>query len=304
MSIVKDNKPTELIKRIDEFFGFYDPFKASDILMKEVMKNDLTLYPRFKKEVLDKIDLKGKNTFQYDAMYHWYSFYLSDPRKGQYFTPDSICSLLSSLVGENKNMKESIRSASRKLIEEVDVDKKDLGTLRYLSEECLFYSSPLTCVTKLEDIARKYKYPFGELDIRLPLRIHDMTCGVGSLIVDTWYDNVSDFYPGNFHFTEIIAIVMDISEHVIPFLLFNLAYRGIQSIVMHGDALTAETFNVYKVIPRLKEYDKLLPYGEIYKIDISKESKLRELNSHLGVELKYYKEGCADYVKNYSKRFK
>ena len=69
----------------------------------------------------------------------------------------------------------------------------------------------------------------------------DICCGVGGLTIKRYVDN-----PNQKFYCE------ELSDRAIPFLLFNLAIRNIEGIVKHGDSLTRQ----FKEIYRLKKGDK------------------------------------------------
>lgn len=66
----------------------------------------------------------------------------------------------------------------------------------------------------------------------------DICAGSGGLTVGVWNHN-----PHAFFYCE------EYSAHVLPLLLFNLAIRNMNAIVVHGDSLTRETFAAYRLEP-------------------------------------------------------
>lgn len=64
----------------------------------------------------------------------------------------------------------------------------------------------------------------------------DLCAGTGALTIQKWNTN------HNIHF---VCVEFDIN--VIPFLIFNLAIRNIDAIVIHGDVLTAGNYKYYQL---------------------------------------------------------
>lgn len=78
--------------------------------------------------------------------------------------------------------------------------------------------------------------------------VADICAGTGGLTLKQWNNRAKDFF------------CLEYSERTIPILLFNLAIRNVNAVVVHGDALTNEICNYYK----LQKTDR---YSEIFKID-------------------------------------
>jgi type I restriction-modification system DNA methylase subunit len=66
--------------------------------------------------------------------------------------------------------------------------------------------------------------------------VFDLCAGSGSLTIQKWNLN-----------KDLQFVCYEYDKNVIPFLLFNLAVRNIDAIVIHGDALSGEIFNTYSV---------------------------------------------------------
>lgn len=76
---------------------------------------------------------------------------------------------------------------------------------------------------------------------------YEPAAGTGGLIVQAWNaqrskHSVFDYKPDTF-----FVVAEELSERAIPFLLFNLAIRGINGNVIHCDSLTRRYRNVYFV---------------------------------------------------------
>lgn len=66
--------------------------------------------------------------------------------------------------------------------------------------------------------------------------VYDMCAGSGALTIQAWNINPNCRF-----------ICQEFDERVIPFLLFNLAVRNINAVVIHGDVLSEEQFKAYSV---------------------------------------------------------
>ncbi len=64
----------------------------------------------------------------------------------------------------------------------------------------------------------------------------DMCAGSGALTIQKWQSN-----------KELHFICQEYDKNVIPFLLFNLAYRNISATVLHCDVLSGDVFKAYAV---------------------------------------------------------
>lgn len=66
--------------------------------------------------------------------------------------------------------------------------------------------------------------------------VYDCCCGSGSLTIAAWKNNNS-----------LKFVCEELDSNVIPVLLFNLAIRGIDATVVHGDALKNEIYETWKL---------------------------------------------------------
>lgn len=74
---------------------------------------------------------------------------------------------------------------------------------------------------------------------------YEVAAGTGGILIQAWQeqrlnDNPFTYRPSNYWYH-----VEELSDKAIPFLLFNMLIRGMNGIVVHGDALTREIKNVY-----------------------------------------------------------
>lgn len=103
---------------------------------------------------------------------------------------------------------------------------------------------------------------------------YEIAAGTGVIMIKAWEENrrCRNFAPYNPR--EYWYQVEELSDRAIPFLLFNMAIRGINGVAMHGDSLTREFKDVYFV---RNDTDNHLAYSEIFKMEHTDELK-NELN--------------------------
>src|SRR5699024_6981630 len=65
---------------------------------------------------------------------------------------------------------------------------------------------------------------------------HETAAGTGGVLIKHWNKNKNAW----FHAEEM-------SDRSIPFLIFNMAIRGVNGVVLHGDAITREMQEVYLI---------------------------------------------------------
>lgn len=264
----------EIVKRVDKYFGFGDHLSASDMLLEKVLENDFSLYEGFKDEVADSRLVDGKMSIEYDYLRDWYEFYLTNPNKGQYFTPPSLSKLLAKITIKEHKYDLKLKKSAEILKEYAQKHNKLNSNiekdLNYIIESKKYDLIPLIHTEMLRKIGEIIGCKEHLKYIKLPLRAYDMACGTGSLIIDNWFNYIFQFKPFNYSPLTYIACLQDVSKHVIPFCLFNMAFRGIQSFIIHGDTLTGEIWDIYTVTPTLEDIERntMLPFGKVIKHDI------------------------------------
>lgn len=90
---------------------------------------------------------------------------------------------------------------------------------------------------------------------------YDPTAGTGSLLIQKWKDSQLtsvpwvDYAPHNYLYR-----ADEIADNAIPYLLHNLAIRGMNCIVVHGDVLNQEAKQIYFV---QNVQDEILAFSDI-----------------------------------------
>lgn len=77
--------------------------------------------------------------------------------------------------------------------------------------------------------------------------IYEPTAGTGSMIIKAWWQNCLKSPPWARDPLSQFYILEELSDKTVPFLLFNMAIRGINANVIHGNTLSRKTKAVYHV---------------------------------------------------------
>lgn len=86
----------------------------------------------------------------------------------------------------------------------------------------------------------------------------DVASGTGGLLIAKWYnerESDENYIPSN-HF----YVAEELSDQTIPFLIFNLAIRGMNAAVVHGDSISREAKGVFFL---QNDEDKLGSYSSV-----------------------------------------
>ncbi|ANZ70542.1 N-6 DNA methylase [Pediococcus claussenii] len=97
---------------------------------------------------------------------------------------------------------------------------------------------------------------------------YDPTAGTGSLIIQKWKDDQLAETPWSYAPHNYLYEADEFADNVIPYLLHNLAIRGMNCIVIHGDTLTKEAKQIYFV---QNSKDDFLGFSDINVMPHSKQ---------------------------------
>jgi len=75
----------------------------------------------------------------------------------------------------------------------------------------------------------------------------DPTAGTGSLLIQKWRDDMLCETPWTYAPHNYLYLAQEYADNVIPYLLHNLAIRGMNCIVIHGDTLEQTAKQIYFV---------------------------------------------------------
>lgn len=74
---------------------------------------------------------------------------------------------------------------------------------------------------------------------------YDAAAGTGTLIIDRWKKERDKFMPWDFIPSNYLYMAQELSDSTIPYLVHNLAIRGMNAIVIHGDTLEGAANQIY-----------------------------------------------------------
>lgn len=97
-------------------------------------------------------------------------------------------------------------------------------------------------------------------------RMHEPTAGNGSMVIADWRNRLSKCTPWEYHPSENMVTVWELSDRSLPILLLNLSIRGIMGYVYHGDVLEQTVKQKYILLNR---GDDALGFSEIHKVGIN-----------------------------------
>lgn len=99
--------------------------------------------------------------------------------------------------------------------------------------------------------------------------IYEPAAGTGSTIISHWHKETRKHkVPWDYHPDYYLYLCEELSNKTIPFLLFNLLIRGMNAVVIHGNALTREAKEVYHC-DNVK--DSFMDFSELKKFPHTKE---------------------------------
>lgn len=179
---------------INKLLGITESYQAPEKMLKIMMDDE-------KREELFKEFLKYETNLNYEWFKNYFENEHSDRKvKKQDFTPDTIATLMTAMVGDNS---------------------------------CYY----------------------------------EIAAGTGTILIKEWVDklrknNYKAYDPRKYWYH-----VEELSDRAIPFLLFNMAIRGMNGVALHGDSLTREFKEVYFI---RNETDDYLKFSEIFKMPKTK----------------------------------
>ena len=74
---------------------------------------------------------------------------------------------------------------------------------------------------------------------------YDVGAGTGTLIIARWNDERMCHLPWDYKPSNYLYIAEELSGRAIPFLITNMAIRGMNAVVLHGDTLQREFTQVF-----------------------------------------------------------
>lgn len=113
--------------------------------------------------------------------------------------------------------------------------------------------------------------------------IYEPACGTGGIIIQHWDKTRKQYGIFNFNPMDRLYICEELSSRTIPFLLFNLAIRGVNAIVAQTNVITRETKNFYHVF---NEKNENMAFSSVAKIN-----NIKAIEILKKINLEYKTEG-------------
>lgn len=105
--------------------------------------------------------------------------------------------------------------------------------------------------------------------------ISEICCGTGSIFVQHYNMVMKKYSPFTLNPMDRGYYFEELSDKTIPFLLFNMAIRGVNGIVVECDVLTRETKNAYTITNKNND---CLAFSEVDRIvDENKKKELAKI---------------------------
>lgn len=99
--------------------------------------------------------------------------------------------------------------------------------------------------------------------------IYEPAAGSGSTIISHWQSETRKYkFPWDYNPADYLYICSEISDKVIPFLLFNILIRGINAAVIHGNTLNKECKEIYACI---NENNSYMSFSRLIKLPHTKD---------------------------------
>lgn len=199
-------------EEINKILGISESYKAPEVLLKILLKNDDTTKSVF---------LKMLELFEKDISYDWFHEYFQSEHadrknKKQDFTPMQVGRLVHSLHNTVDGL------------------------------------------------------------------IYEPTCGTGGLIINHFNLVMEKYNPLTLNPMDRVYICEELSDRAIPFLIFNLAVRGVNAFVIQCDVLTRKATNFYSICNTKND---CLDFSSIKQIDNETAKEILEEKTTLKYEL-------------------
>lgn len=85
---------------------------------------------------------------------------------------------------------------------------------------------------------------------------YDATAGTGALLINKWNDDRIQETPWSYAPHRYLYRADELSDNALPYLIHNMAIRGMNCIIVHGDVLTGEAKQVYFIQNSQDDYMK------------------------------------------------
>lgn len=89
---------------------------------------------------------------------------------------------------------------------------------------------------------------------------YDPTAGTGGLLISKWWDDCIQMSPFTYRPHNYFYLAEELADNAIPYLLHNLALRGMNAVVIHGDTLERSAKQAYFI---QNQRDDALAFSDI-----------------------------------------
>lgn len=98
--------------------------------------------------------------------------------------------------------------------------------------------------------------------------VYDLASGTGGIIIRKFWNECLNKTPFTYRPSEHFYLCEELSDRAIPFLLFNLMIRGMNAVVIHGDALSRKCKGIFFIN---NENDDLLSFSNLNLMPYTKD---------------------------------
>lgn len=122
---------------------------------------------------------------------------------------------------------------------------------------------------------------------------YDACAGTGTLIISKWWHDMVQETPFTYSPHNYFYICEEIADNAIPYLLHNLALRGMNCIVIHGDVLDRKVKQIYFVQNSKDNFlgfsdINVMPHNDTVKSEFSVNKWIEKPINHIeSKEIKY-----------------
>ncbi|MGL6184854.1 MAG: N-6 DNA methylase [Clostridium chrysemydis] len=114
---------------------------------------------------------------------------------------------------------------------------------------------------------------------------YECCAGTGGIMVTHWNNYRRQFSPFDYTPDLQYAVVEELSDRCIPFLLLNMMIRGMNGVVVHGDCLTRKCKNAYFICNTKNDHLQFssisnVPHTEFFEEELSIKFESKEYIEH------------------------
>ena len=115
---------------------------------------------------------------------------------------------------------------------------------------------------------------------------YEVCAGTGGIMIKHWDNFRRTFSPFDYKPQYHFAVVEELSDRAVPFLLLNMMIRGMNGIVIHGDCLTRKCKNAYFICNQKNDHLQfsgisVIPHTERFEKELNVKFKNKEYKEHL-----------------------